>query len=106
MFGKREMGLTKYEEILNTLRYGGTYPWIDWELNNVDMEWLEEVYKGLKKRGWATYNKGSERINKIFDECGFPHCELQRGYFFSSGYIVFLDKGVEREIRADFRRFG
>lgn len=29
MFGKRKTGLTKYEEILNTLMNGGTYRWID-----------------------------------------------------------------------------
>lgn len=29
MFGQRQTGLQKFEEILMTLRNGGTYRWID-----------------------------------------------------------------------------
>lgn len=96
MFDTRKTGLQKYEEILNTLRNGGTYRWIDWKLNHVDMEWLEIVYRGLQEKGWSTYG-GSGCINKIFDKCKFPHSG------FHMGFIVFLNKEVEQQVRAKLR---
>lgn len=92
MFSSRKTGLQKYEEILNTLRNGGTYRWIDWNFNKVDMQWLEMVYQGLCEKGWATYG-GSGDINKIFDKCKFLHSGFYRGE------IVFLNKDIEKQVR-------
>lgn len=93
MFGQRQTGLQKFEEILMTLRNGGTYRWIDWNFSNVDMQWLESVYQGLCAKGWSTYG-GSGSIDKIFDKCKFPHS----GYHMGS--IVFLNKEIEKQVRA------
>lgn len=93
MLGQRKTGLQKLEEIILTLKNGGTYRWIDWRFNNVDMQWLEDVYQGLCTKGWATYG-GLGDIDKIFDKCKLPHS----GYYM--GHIVFLNKDVEKQVRA------
>ena len=60
------------------------------------MEWLEFVYRGIQEKGWSTYG-GSGYIDKIFAKCKFPHS----GYHM--GYIVFLNKEIEQQVRAGLK---